>query len=316
MKNSHEWELDKMELTQLNYFLTVVRLQHMTKASEALAITQPALSHSISKLEDELGVPLFERSGRNIILSRYGKMFAESVKRALHELDNGKQALEEWSNPESGRVCIAYLNILGAELVPKLIRGFHQQYPKIRFELVQGNHTFISNQMENGDCDLMISSAKLESDAYEWIPMKTVPLFVVVSCTHRFAQREEISLMELTSEPFIEVKHYCGLKVTLESCFNRIGFTPATAYEAEDLMTVAGFVAAGLGISMLPKTNGLMLEGLAWLPIKDEGSYCEVGLLLKQDRYLSPAVKRFLDYVQSNFTLPGVPVRGQAHEVK
>ncbi|WP_430130602.1 LysR substrate-binding domain-containing protein [Paenibacillus lautus] len=75
---------------------------------------------------------------------------------------------------------IAYLNILGAELVPKLLHGFQQRYPKIRFELVQGNHTFISNRMENGECDLLISSAKLESDAYEWIPMRTVPLYVVV----------------------------------------------------------------------------------------------------------------------------------------
>ncbi|MEW9700626.1 LysR family transcriptional regulator [Paenibacillus sp. SI8] len=290
-----------MELTQLNYFLTVARLRHVTRASESLGITQPALSHSISKLEDELGVPLFERNGRNIIVSRYGKMFAESVERALHELDKGKQAVEECSNSDSGSVSIAYLNILGAELVPKLISGFHQHYPKIRFDLVQGNHTFISNQMENGDCDLMISSTKL-ADTYEWIPMKTVPLYVVVPHTHRFAQRREISLTELTSEPYIEVKHNCGLKATLETCFNRIGFTPTTSYEAEDLMTVAGFVSAGLGISMLPKTNGLMLEGLAWLPIKDEGSYCEVGLLQKRGRYLSPAVKRFSDYVQLTFT--------------
>lgn len=290
-----------MELTQLDYFLTVARLQHVTKASEALAITQPALSHSISKLEEELGVQLFERSGRNIILSRYGKMFAESVTRALNELNKGKQALQERSNPDSGCISIAYLNILGAELVPKLIRGFHQQYPKIRFELAQGNHSIISKQMETGECDLMISSIKSESDAYEWIPMRTVPLYMVVSTTHRFAQREEISLIEFTGEPYIEVKYNCGLKATLDTCFGRIGITPTTAYEAEDLMTVAGFVAAGLGISMLPKTNGLMLEGLAWLPIKDEGSYCEVGLLQKREHYQSPAVKRFLDYVRSTF---------------
>ncbi|SFA75665.1 DNA-binding transcriptional regulator, LysR family [Cohnella sp. OV330] len=290
-----------MELTQLNYFLTVARLRHVTKASEALSITQPALSHSISKLEDELGVPLFERSGRNIIVSRYGTMFAESVTRALQELDKGKRALEEWTNPDTGCVSIAYLNILGAELVPKLIRGFHQQYPKIRFQLIQGSHSFISNQMENGECDLMISSIRLESDAYDWIPIKTVPLYVVVPATHRFAQRDEISLRELTDEPYIEVKHNCGLKATLDTCFNRIGMTPATAYEAEDLTTVAGFVAAGLGLSMLPKTNGLMLEGLAWLPIKDEGSYCEVGLLQKRGQYLSPAVRRFSDYVQLTF---------------
>jgi DNA-binding transcriptional LysR family regulator len=288
-----------VELTQLDYFLTVARLQHVTKASEELAITQPALSHSISKLEDELGVPLFERSGRNIILNRYGQMFAESVKRSLYELNMGKQALEELSNPDSGCVVIAYLNILGAELIPRLIRGFHMENPQIRFQLIQGNHTLISGQMEEGLCDLMISSTKLESDMYDWIPLRTVPLFAVVPGTHRLAQQEEISLMELRGEPFIEVKYHCGLKTSLETCFSKAGFMPNTAYEAEDLMTVAGFVAAGLGISLLPKTNGLLLEGLKWLPVKDEGSFCEVGLVLKRGRYLSPAVNRFLDYVQA-----------------
>ncbi|PYI51068.1 LysR family transcriptional regulator [Paenibacillus flagellatus] len=290
-----------MELTQLDYFLTVVRLQHVTKASEALAITQPALSHSISKLEEELGVPLFERRGRNIQVSRYGRMFAESVERALSELERGKQAIEEQVNPESGVIRVAYLNILGAELVPKLIREFHQRHPKIRFELVQGNHTFIRGHMERGECDLMISSAKLESDDYEWVPMVAAPLYVVVSPTHRLAQQKAIKFTELTGEPFIEVKHYCGLKSTLESCFDRFGFAPAVAYEAEDLMTVAGFVAAGLGLSILPKTNGLLLDGLVWLPIEDEGCICEIGLVKKRDKFVTPAAQRFSEYVTAAF---------------
>ncbi|WP_245772916.1 LysR family transcriptional regulator [Paenibacillus catalpae] len=294
--------MTKLELTQLDYFLTVVRFQHVTKASEVLAITQPALSHSISKLEEELGVPLFERRGRNIQVSRYGRMFAESVERALSELERGKQALEEQANPDSGVIRVAYLNILGAELVPKLIRGFRERHPKIRFELVQGNHTFISGNMESGDCDLMISSAKLESDDYEWLPMVKAPLYVVVSPSHRLAQRETIEFKELTGEPFIEVKHYCGLKSTLESCFSRVGFEPAVAYEAEDLMTVAGFVVAGLGLSILPKTSGLMLDGLVWLPIKDEGSICEIGLVKKRDKFLAPSAKRFSEYVTAVFS--------------
>lgn len=290
-----------MELTQLDYFLMVARLQHVTRASEALSITQPALSHSISKLETELGVPLFERSGRNVQVNRYGRMFAERVERAMQELAKGKQELEEWSNSTSGMVSVAYLNILGAELVPILIRGFHQLFPQIRFELIQGNHSFISSQIEAGACDLIITSTKPESLAYEWIPMRTIPLYVVVPISHRFAGREGLRLKDLTSEPYVSLKHNCGLKTTIEACFTQSAFTPTSAYEAEDLTTVAGFVAAGLGVSILPKTNGLLLDGLAWLPIKDEGVFCEVGLQRKQDRYLSPATKRFLHYVQDTF---------------
>jgi DNA-binding transcriptional LysR family regulator len=289
----------QMELTQLDYFLTVARLQHVTRASEALKITQPALSHAISKLEEELGVQLFERSGRNIVVNRFGHMFAEYAARAMAELEKGKLALEEAADPDAGSVRVAYLNILGAELVPRLIGGFQKLYPKVRFELAQGNHREISRRMEEGESDLMISSSRMEANRFEWLPMRTAALYGVVSRDHRFARREKIGLKELAEEPYIEVKHHCGLKETMESCFSRIGFKPAAAYEAEDLMTVAGFVAAGLGVSLLPKTNGLMLEELKWLPIEEEGCFCEIGLLLKRGRYLSPAAKRFVEYVQS-----------------
>ncbi|MUT68507.1 LysR family transcriptional regulator [Paenibacillus sp. NEAU-GSW1] len=290
-----------MELTQLNYFLTVVRLQHMTKASEALSITQPALSHAISKLEDELGVPLFERSGRTIQLNRYGKRFAESVTKALDELDSGKQIVQEWADPETGIISMSYLNILGAELVPKLIRSFSAKHPGISFDLKQGNHTVIVNQLDNGASDMAITSIKPHSDTYAWIPMLTAPLYVVVPSAHRFAGLKEIRFQQLEGEPFIEVKNSCGLNESLCACFGRVGFQPATTFEADDLMTVAGFVAAGLGISVLPQTNGLILDGLAWLPIADEGAICEVGLQTRRDRFLSPAAKRFIDDVHASF---------------
>ncbi|GGD84923.1 LysR family transcriptional regulator [Paenibacillus nasutitermitis] len=291
-----------MELTQLEYFLTVARLQHVTRASEELSITQPALSHSISKLEAELGVPLFDRSGRNVQVNRYGRMFAERVERAMQEITKGKQEIEEWSDSTSGMVGMAYLNILGAEFVPVLIRGFHQLFPQIRFDLIQGNHLLISSQLEAGACDLIITSTIPESSAYEWIHMRTIPLYAVVPLTHRLADREAISLQDLSGEPYVNLKSNCGLNATVDACFYQIKFTPATAYEAEDLTTVAGFVAAGLGVSVLPKTNGLMLDGLAWLPIDDEGVLCEIGLVRKRERYLSPATKRFLDYARDKAT--------------
>ncbi|WP_078381894.1 LysR family transcriptional regulator [Sutcliffiella halmapala] len=290
-----------MELTQLDYFLTVARLQHMTKASEVLSITQPALSQAISKLESELGVPLFERKGRNVQLNRFGRLFSEKVERALQELENGKQAIEEWSNPETGLISIVFLNILGADLVPMLVRNYLKMYPKIKFELEQGNHAFISTALDQGKSDLIITSSKPISKDYEWLSLITDSLYIIVPNDHKFATKSSLSIHELANENYIGLKKSCGLKATLESCFQQSGTELSASYEVEDLTTVAGFVAAGLGVSMLPKTPGLTLDGLVWLPIQEEGWNWEVGLQWRKDQYLSPAVKKFVDFVENFF---------------
>ncbi|WP_053374520.1 LysR family transcriptional regulator [Paenibacillus sp. FJAT-27812] len=287
-----------MELTQLEYFLTVSRLQHMTMASKALSITQPALSHSISKLESELGVPLFERNGRNVRLNRYGLMFGKWVEQALQNIQDGMQEIEEFSNPESGVVSIAYLNILGVDLVPTLVRDYQLIHSKVRFELNQGNLGDIDEQLEKGYADLMITSRESIMDNHKWLVIQTMPLYIVVSASHHLAERASLSLMDLSGEPFVGLKNNCGLKATILSRFQHSGFTLASTYEAEDLATVAGFIKAGLGVSVLPKTLGLMLDGLVWIPITDEGWFWEIGLKWREDRYLSPAAKRFIACVE------------------
>lgn len=287
-----------MELTQLEYFLTVARLEHMTSASRALSITQPALSHAISKLESELGVPLFERNGRNVQLNRYGKMFSRWVEEAITSIGKGKQEIEEWSNPETGVIHISYLNILGVDLVPSLIRDYQAVSPKVRFDLYQGNHGDIDEALENGTSDMLITSRETTMDNNEWMIIRRMPIFIVVSTAHRFAARSSVSLFELSGEPFVGLKTRCGLKATISSLFAHTNFEMASTYEAEDLITVAGFIKAGLGVSVLPQTLGLMLDGLVWIPIREEGWEWEVGLKWRREHYLSPAARRFLDYIR------------------
>lgn len=287
-----------MELTQLEYFLTVARLQHMTQASKALNLTQPALSHAIAKLEHELGVPLFERSGRNLGLNRYGRMFAIWVERAMQDLGNGMRELQEWTNPDTGVIAMSYLNILGVDLVPSLIRDYRRTHPQVRFELTQGNLGDIDEHLDKGLSDLMITSRESFMELHEWIVILTLPLYIVVSAQHRLAQRPSLSLTELSGEPFVGLKNNCGLKATILSRFQSTGFTLASTYDAEDLITVAGFIKAGLGVSVLPKTMGLELDGLVWIPIQEDGWQWELGLKWRKDRYVSPAAKRFIDYVR------------------
>jgi DNA-binding transcriptional LysR family regulator len=287
-----------MELTQLEYFLTVARLEHMTMASKALNITQPALSHAISKLESELGVPLFERNGRNVRLNRYGMMFSKWIEEALRNIERGMQEIEEWSNPDTGVISISYLNILGVDLVPTLVRDYQSRHPKVRFDLIQGNLGDIDENLEQGRSDLIITSKESVINNYEWIVIQRIPLYIVVSSRHRFAEASALSLAELSGEPFIGLRNNCGLKATILAHLQNTGFVFASTYDAEDLITVAGFIKADLGVSVLPQTVGLMLDGLVWIPITDEGWCWEIGLKWRENRYVSPAAKRFIEYVE------------------
>jgi DNA-binding transcriptional LysR family regulator len=289
-----------MELTQLQYFLTVARLQHITMASKELNLTQPALSHAIAKLETELGIPLFNRNGRNIELNRYGAMFAQRVEQALQSIEKGVQEINEWSNPDAGVIYISYLNILGVDLVPALVRGYQLKQPGVRFDLIQGNHGDINDHLEKGNSDLMITSRETAMEEHEWLVIRRMPLYIAVSAEHRFATRSSLSVAELSGEPFVGLKNNCGLKATILSRFENTGFILASTYDAEDLITVAGFIKAGLGVSVLPKTMGLMLDGLAWIPVAEEGWEWEIGLKWRRDNYLSPAAKRFIQYVEES----------------
>ncbi|WP_042160866.1 LysR family transcriptional regulator [Paenibacillus gorillae] len=289
-----------MELTQLEYFLAVARLQHMTRASESLRITQPALSHAISKLETEIGVPLFDRNGRNIKLNRYGTMFSKWIVQALQNIENGLQEIEEWSNPETGVISLAYLNILGVDLIPNLVKSYQSSNPKARFELTQGNIGDINEQLEQGFADIMITSKESVNNDQEWICIKKMPLYIVVSADHPYSDRSSLGMMELSGEPFIGLKNNCGLKATILSRFHETGFHLASTYDAEDLITVAGFIKAGLGVSVLPRTLGLMLDDLVWIPIADEGWNWEIGLKWRKDGFISPAAKRFMAFVSSS----------------
>ena len=255
-----------MELTQLEYFMTVARLEHMTMASKTLGITQPALSHAIAKLENEIGAPLFERNGRNLKLNRNGAMFSKWIGKALQNIESGVKEIEEWSNPDTGVVTLSYLNILGVDLIPHLVRSYQLEYPKIRFELTQGNLGDIDEHLEQGHSDLMITSKESTLDNHKWLVIQKVPLYIVVSSQHHLANRSALSLAELSGEPFIGLKNNCGLKATIMSRFQHTGFVLDSAYEAEDLITVAGFVKSNLGVSVLPKTMGFMLNELVLDP--------------------------------------------------
>ncbi|HLY65661.1 MAG TPA: LysR family transcriptional regulator, partial [Chloroflexota bacterium] len=227
-----------MKLHQLEYFRQVARQQHFTQAARQLSISQPALSRSIAQLERELGVPLFDRTGRVVRLNRYGKAFLSHVDRAFNEVAEGQRELSDMTGPVRGTVAIGFIHILGTQLLPIVLRRFKGRSPAIDFKLYQGSTAALLEQLTAGETDLCLMATHPERPDLQWEHLFEEEIFAVVPPGHPLAGRESIRLAELAGEPFVTFKPGWGLRQLNEELCLQAGFSPQTTFEGEEVATV------------------------------------------------------------------------------
>src|SRR6202021_2218023 len=248
-RNECEMRRRFMELQQLRYFREVAQREHVTRAAENLFVSQSAISRAVTQLEEELGVPLFYRQGRAVVLSRYGRLFLEHVNRALSILESGKRLLRQQSGEESGTVSLGFLHSLGIELVPRLIKEYCRKHPKIQFTLlVQRSGEMLMKELAAGNIDLCLSVPGMfgPSDV-RWNHLLDEELLIAVPQTHRLAARRTVSLRELSSEPFLVLSPEHTLRIIFDRVCADASFLPNIAFEGMDVATLRGLFLAVLG---------------------------------------------------------------------
>lgn len=286
-----------MDLQQLEYFRTLAQTQHVTRSAEVLSISQSALSRSIARLEDEMGVPLFDRQGRTIRLNQFGQIFLERVENMMKEFNEGKKEIQDLLEPESGTISLGFLHTLSTNLIPDLISSFRMDYPKIKFKLGQGPSHILLDQLQSGEIDLCLIAPNDVKHPVRWEELWSEELFVIVPKNHKFANYQSIKLEQLANEPFIHLKKGFSLRITVEQLFQEVEITPDITFEGEEADTVAALVAAGLGISILPDLKGIDKSKLLQIPLSWPMSQRRIGLAWVEGRYISPANDKFKSFV-------------------
>ncbi|MBW4082070.1 LysR family transcriptional regulator [Paenibacillus sp. S150] len=290
-----------MELPQLEYFQCVARTEHMTRAAELLSVSQSALSRSIARMEAELGVPLFERQGRTIRLNRYGELFLKRVNRILKEYETGKLEIQNMVEEDAGEVNLGFLHTMGSRLIPDLISTYRVHVPNIRFQLHQNHNTSLLQQLIQGSLDLcLLSSFENMPIPLQWVELWSEELFVAARNDHPLSGRESIELKEIATEPMITFKPGYGLRSITDRLCMEAGFIPDVPFEGEEVPTVAGLVAAGLGVSLIPDVPGLD-SSLVKLRVSMPECRRIIGVAWVNERYMAPAARRFLEYIIKNF---------------
>lgn len=242
-----------MNLDHLRYFETLAQLQHYGKAAEVLHVSQPSLTYAVSQMEQELGVPLFEKAGRSIRLTRYGQAFLHTVRCSLDTLDTGVRAVQELGH--GGLVLLGSIRKLGTTLVPGLMRDFRaQEDGAVQFQLhsESGFSADLLKAVEEGRLDLCFTSHPGDPARFDSFAFRRTPFVVITPPDHPLAGRGSIALQDTLPYPQVCFALRSGLRKNVDALFRSIHASPIVAMETEEDAVIAGLVAAGFGIAVLP----------------------------------------------------------------
>ncbi|MDQ0090455.1 DNA-binding transcriptional LysR family regulator [Paenibacillus anaericanus] len=287
-----------MELLQLQYFLAVARLEHVTEAARSLHVTQSSLSKTIQRLEEDLGVPLFDRTGRKLRLNEFGSRFLRRAERALFELEQGKQEISDLSNPEHGTLELA---VTTASTLPNILREFRKKRPNIQFHVQMLTMKEMDTLLHRGEVDYCLSSPPLQGDDIECEIVFVDPILVAVPKGHRLADRRSVSLAELSDEWFVGVKRGYGTRDLVDSICKSTGFAPKYVYEGDEPARLSALVEAEIGIAFIPSTARNTREDIKYLQVENHELVREIALLWNRNRYISQAALEFRNVVIEYF---------------
>jgi DNA-binding transcriptional LysR family regulator len=283
---------------QLEWFSAIADLQHMSRAAAQLGVSQPALSRALSRLEAELGVPLFDRIGRSIRLTHYGRLFQGRVARALREIDDGRTELADLVDQDRGTVALGFLRTLGINYIPQLLRRFRALHPRVRFSFIQSNSIALEGRLRDGDTDLIFNSMPLDDPRFEWAAVADQDLVLLVPPTHRLARRRDVSLHDCADESFVSFKADHALRRTTDALCSKAGITPTISFESDDSSSVPGLVAAGFGVAIVSPECGAS-PGVVALRIAEPAARRTIGIAWVTDRYLPASARLFRDFALS-----------------
>ena len=193
-----------MEIRVLRYFLTVVREESITKASEVLHITQPTLSRQLAQMEEEIGVKLFDRGTRKIKLTNEGILLRRRAEEILQLVDKTEKELVEQEEQVEGKISIGCGEIASVQLLPELFRNFHQKYPRVTFDIFTATADLVKEQMDKGLLDLGLLLEPIDMEKYDFIRMDIKEKWgVLMPPNTPLAEKEFITASDLAELPLI-----------------------------------------------------------------------------------------------------------------
>lgn len=294
-----------MTLLQLEYFETLARVLHYTRAAEELHISQPSLSYSIGELEKELGVKLFEKENRKITLTEYGERFLPYVQKSLLLMDEGTNLLKQMSGTAPMMVRLGYFHSISSSLIPNIVEMLYQnpENKRIRFQFMEDTAFDISSMLKNEKLDLAFTTTR--HDWAESITVMKQPLYLAVPLEHPLAKRSAVTFSDYRQEPQIVLDKGTTLRAQFDQSFKERGAIPNIVFEVHECNAALQYVSLHFGVSILPIIPAMKTERIAVIPIAESGREFvrTVYLSWNKGHQLPPAVQKVRNLISEHFAI-------------
>jgi LysR family transcriptional regulator, transcription activator of glutamate synthase operon len=289
-----------LELRQIQYFIEVAKREHVTEAAAALNVAQSAVSRQIFNLESELGVNLFIREGRNVILTPIGKSFLNNMELIIKLVENAKREVQEYLDPERGTIRIGYPSSMAIYILPTSIAAFRNRYPNVKFQLHQSSYHQLVEGVVNGKFDIaMLGSVPKQESKVVGKILFSENFVALLPRNHPLSQKRFLKLNQLKDDSFILYPQGYSLNEIVVKACRECGYTPKVLFEGEDIESIKGLVVAGLGITLLPENTLIdaIPTSTVKIPIVDPPISRTVGVIIPCDRSLLPTEKLFYEFL-------------------
>lgn len=299
-----------MEIRVLRYFLTVVREESITKAAEVLHITQPTLSRQLAQFEETLGVQLFIRGTRKIVLTDEGMLMRRRAEEILELVDKTERELVEQEEQIEGVVAIGCGDLKAVQILPELIRSFHEKYPKVTFELYTATADHVKERMDRGLTDIGLLLEPINMDKYDFIRLSEKEKWVAaMHPDDPLAEKEFVTAEDLEKLPLI-LPHRVNVRSELANWFG-------DSYEKLNVLFKSNLPSNSLIMVHNRLAYALIVSGAMDLWDKEKivcrPLYPELtatcALAWKRHQPFGRAAEKFIEYLKESLSVNRIPVK-------
>jgi DNA-binding transcriptional LysR family regulator len=290
-----------MNLNQLYYFRKLAELQHFSNAAAELYISQPSLSYSIKNLEEELGASLFQKQGRNVVLTNQGKDFYLYIVEALTKLDDGITMIKKSINSSADKINIGTIPTLSGDFIPKNIRTYTGSNPQTTFDIftcTTGKEVITG--VKDGTYDIgFCSNVENEKNLF-FCPILNQELVVITKAGHELSKKGKLTLPALQEYPLITYRANNPLGISIRSLFAEQRIVPNIIFAFDEEITISEMVSQDFGIAILANTPILQNHILSIIPLDVKPNFATLYLVYRNNYDYSNSIMNFILLLKSN----------------
>lgn len=278
----------------MEYFQRAARLRNITRAARELNVSQPSITVAVRRLEEELGVPLFDRSQKQIALTPEGQVFLERTDDILGRMQDLAAEMKDFRFARKGRIRIGITPVIGAYFFPALLARFRKVHPRVEADVIEEGSLSLSEKLSAGELDLAMMVTSRISSHFDTAPVAKGQLLACFSRRNPLARFRAIPLSRLRDQPFIMFhEDTYSRRLVMDECA-RYRFVPRVVFSSSQIETIMGMVSRGVGVSFMLDTIVARHPGVVGRPLT-KPLLIEAGLAWNRNRYLSKSARLLVD---------------------